>query len=76
MIDAKVKIHCTGNGKDLDAHVLNYKPQVFLEVAIQTLKIRMVYKSQTKAFVGSLGGKEFVIKEEDLPKANREFVRK
>ena len=76
MIDAKVKIHCTDNGKDLDAYVLNYKPQAFLEVAIQTLKIRMVYKSQTKAFVGSLGGKEFVIKEEDLPKTNREFVRK
>lgn len=75
MIDAKVKIHCTDNGKDLDAHVLSYKPQAFLEVAFQTLKIRMVYKAQTKAFVGSLGGKEFVIKESDLPSDRKEYRR-
>ena len=42
MIDAKVKVHCTDAGKDFDMHVLGYKPKVFLEVAFQTLKIRMV----------------------------------
>jgi hypothetical protein len=75
MIDAKIKVRCTDNGKDLDAHVLNYKPQGFLEVAIQTLKLRLAYRAQTKAFVGSLGGKEFVVKEADLPQERREFQR-
>ena len=71
MIDAKVKVHCTDAGKDFDMHVLGYKPKVFLEVAFQTLKIRMVYKENTRAFVGSLGGREFVIREDSLPQENR-----
>jgi hypothetical protein len=75
MIDAKVKVHCTDAGKDFDMHVLGYKPKAFLEVAFQTLKIRMVYKENTKAFVGSLGGREFVIREESLPNTKQEFQR-
>lgn len=71
MIDAKVKVHCTDAGKDFDMYVLGYKPKVFLEVAFQTLKIRMVYKENTRAFVGSLGGREFVIREDSLPQENR-----
>lgn len=75
MIDAKVKIHCTDNGKDMEAHVLSYKPRAFLEVAFQTLKIRMTYKADTKAFVGSLSGREFVIKETMLPTERKEYKR-
>lgn len=75
MIDAKVKVHCTDAGKDFDMHVLGYKPKTFLEVAFQTLKIRMAYKENTKAFVGSLGGREFVIREEELPVERKEFKR-
>jgi hypothetical protein len=75
MIDAKVKVHCTDAGKDFDMHILGYKPKVFLEVAFQTLKIRMAYKENTKAFVGSLGGREFVIREDSLPTERKEFKR-
>jgi hypothetical protein len=75
MIDAKVKIHCTDNGKDVEAHILNYKPKAFLEVAFQTIKIRMVYKENTKVFFGSLMGREFVIKEDALPKEHKDFRR-
>jgi hypothetical protein len=75
MIDSKIKVHCTDAGKDFDMHVLGYKPKAFLEVAFQTLKIRMVYKENTKAFVGSLGGREFVIREESLPNTKQEFQR-
>ncbi len=75
MIDAKVKVHCTDAGKDFDMHVLGYKPKAFLEVAFQTLKIRMAYKENTKAFVGSLGGREFVIREDALPIERKEFKR-
>jgi hypothetical protein len=75
MIDSKVKVHCTDAGKDFDMHVLGYKPKAFLEVAFQTLKIRMVYKENTRAFVGSLGGREFVIREDALPKEHKDFQR-
>lgn len=75
MIDAKIKIHCTDNGKDVEAHVLNYKPRAFLEVAFQTVKLRMVYKENTRVFFGNLMGREFTIKEDSLPKEHKEFRR-
>lgn len=76
MIDSKIKVHCTDNGKDFEMHILGYKPKVFLEVAFQTLKIRMIYKENTRVFVGNLGGREFVIVEDALPKEHRkEFQR-
>lgn len=75
MIDSQIKVHCTDAGKDFDMHVLGYKPKAFLEVAFQTLKIRMVYKENTKAFVGNLGGREFVIREDSLPVERKEFKR-
>jgi hypothetical protein len=75
MIDAKVKIRCTDNSKAVDAHVLSYKPKTFLEVAVQTVKLRMVYKENTKVFVGNMLGREFVIKEDALPQERKEFSR-
>ncbi len=75
MIDQKIKVHCTDAGKDFDMHVLGYKPKGFLDVAFQTLKIRLAYMERTKAFVGSLGGREFVVREEDLPSTKHEYKR-
>lgn len=75
MIDSKIKIRCTDNNKDLDAHVLNYKPKAFLEVAVHTVKLRMIYKENTKVFVGNMLGKEFVIKEDMLPQERKDFSR-
>ena len=75
MIDSKIKIHCTDNGRDLDAYILNYKPKIFLEVSLQTIKLRLVYKENTRAFVGNIGGKEFVLKEENLPQENKGYTR-
>jgi hypothetical protein len=75
MIDSKIKVHCTDAGKDFDMHVLGYKPKAFLEVAFQTIKIRLAYMERTRAFVGSLGGREFVFREENLPKETMEYKR-
>lgn len=75
MIDALIKVHCTDAGKDFDMHVIGYKPKVFLEVAFLTVKIRMNYLERTKAFAGSVGGREFVIREDALPKERQEFKR-
>ena len=76
MIDSKVKVHCTDAGKDFDMHVLGYKPKAFLEVAFQTIKIRLAYMERTQVFVGSLGGREFVIREDALPQERQEFKRR
>lgn len=75
MIDAKVKIHCTDNNKDVEGHILNYKKGLFLEVAINTVKLRMTYRDRVKAYVGGMVGKEFVIKEEALPSEGKEYQR-
>jgi hypothetical protein len=75
MIDSKIKVRCTDAGKDFDMHILGYKPRVFLDVAFETIKLRLAYMERTKAFVGSLGGREFVIREEDLPQERKEFKR-
>lgn len=75
MIDSKIKVHCTDAGKDFDMHILGYKPKAFLEVAFQTIKLRLAYMERTRAFVGSLGGREFVVREDDLPKERKEFQR-
>ncbi len=75
MIDAKVKIHCTDNGKDIEAHILNYKSGLFLEVAVNTVKLRMTYRDRVRAYVGNMVGREFVIKEDALPEERKEFQR-
>jgi hypothetical protein len=75
MIDSLIKVHCTDAGKNFDMHVLAYKPKAFLDVAFQTLKLRLVYMERTKVFAGSLGGREFVIREDDLPNERKEFQR-
>jgi hypothetical protein len=75
MIDSKIKVHCTDAGKDFDMHILGYKPKVFLDVAFETIKLRLTYMERTKAFVGSLGGREFVVREEFLPKDKGEYQR-
>ena len=75
MIDSKIKVRCTDAGKDFDMYILGYKPRVFLDVAFETLKLRLTYMERTKAFVGSLGGREFVVRESDLPHERREYQR-
>jgi hypothetical protein len=75
MIDTKIKVHCTDAGKDFDMHILGYKAKVFLDVAFETIKLRLAYMERTKAFVGSLGGREFVVREDSLPKEKGEYQR-
>jgi hypothetical protein len=73
MIDAKVKVHCTDKDQYVDAHVLNYKPQKLLEVAVNTVKLSMFYKNGS--FIGKMAGLEFTIKEDTLPKEHKEYRR-
>ncbi len=70
---SKIMLHCTDKGRDVEAHILNHKPSQFLEVALNTVKLRMTYMN--KAYVGSMAGLEFVIKEDQLPREYKEFQR-
>lgn len=63
----KIQLHCTDKGVNIEADVLNHKRGVFLEAAVNTVKLRMNYMKQTKAYVGSMAGLEFVVREENVP---------
>ena len=61
----KVMLHCTDKGVDVEAHILNHKRGVFLEAAVNTVKLRMTYMN--KAYVGSMAGLEFTVREDKVP---------
>ena len=67
----KVMLHCTDKGVDVEAHILNHKRGVFLEAAMNTVKVRLVYQKQSKTYVGSMAGLEFTIREEKVPNEHR-----
>ena len=54
---------------------IDLQGKAYLDVAFETLKIRMVYKPQGQVFVGNLGGREFVVKESTLPNERQEYNR-
>jgi hypothetical protein len=70
---SKIKVFCTDKDQYVDADILNHKPKQFLEVALNTVRIRMSYKNN--AYVGSMAGLEFVINEDQLPKDYKEYQR-
>jgi hypothetical protein len=68
-----VEVTCTDNGKKVTGYILNYRAKDQLEISLNTVKIRMQYKSGI--FVGSMAGMEFVLQEEALPRQFKDFHR-
>ena len=68
-----VEVTCTDNGKKVTGYILNYRAKDHLEISLNTVKIRMQYKSGI--FVGSMAGMEFVVEEEALPRQFKDFHR-
>ena len=68
-----VDVTCTDNGKKVTGYILNYRVKDQLEISLNTVKIRMQYKSGI--FVGSMAGMEFVVHEEALPRQFKDFHR-
>ena len=68
-----VAVTCTDNGKKVTGYILNYRAKDQLEISLNTVKIRMQYKSGI--FVGSMAGMEFVVQEEALPRQFKDFHR-
>jgi len=68
-----VEVTCTDNGKKVTGYILNYRAKDQLEISLNTVKIRMQFKSGI--FVGSMAGMEFVVQEEALPRQFKDFHR-
>ena len=68
-----VEVICTDNGKKVIGYILNYRIKDHLEISLNTVKIRMQYKSGV--FVGSMAGMEFVVQEDTLPRQFRDYQR-
>ena len=68
-----VDVTCTDNGKKVTGYILYYRAKDQLEISLNTVKIRMQYKSGI--FVGSMAGMEFVVEEEALPRQFKDFHR-
>jgi len=68
-----VEVTCTDNGRKVIGYVLNYREKEQLEISLNTVKIRMQYKSGI--FVGSMAGMEFVVQEDTLPRQFKDFQR-
>ena len=68
-----VDVTCTDNGKKVTGYILNFRAKDQLEISLNTVRIRMQYKSGI--FVGSMAGMEFVVQEEALPRQFKDFHR-
>lgn len=68
-----VEVTCTDNGKKVIGYILNYRVKDQLEISLNTVKIRMQYKSGI--FVGSMAGMEFVVQEDTFPRQFKDFQR-
>ncbi|CAM8347403.1 protein of unknown function [Candidatus Methylopumilus planktonicus] len=68
-----VEVTCTDNGKKVTGYILNYRAKDQLEISLNTVKVRMQYKSGI--FIGSMAGMEFVVQEEALPRQFKDFHR-
>ena len=68
-----VEVTCTDNGRKVIGYILNYREKDQLEISLNTVKIRMQYKSGI--FVGSMAGMEFVVQEDTLPRQFKDFQR-
>jgi hypothetical protein len=68
-----VEVTCTDNGKKVTGYILNYRAKDQLEISLNTVKIRMQYKSGI--FVGSMAGMEFIVQENMLPRQFQEYKR-
>ena len=68
-----VEVTCTDNGKKVIGYILNYRAKDQLEISLNTVKIRMQYK--TGIFVGTMAGMEIVVQEDTLPRQFKDFQR-
>lgn len=62
-----VTLHCTDRGQNVTADILNHREGHVLEVALNTVKLRLMYNKDTKTYVGSMAGLEFTVAKDQVP---------
>jgi hypothetical protein len=70
---SKVKVYCTDKDRFVDADILNIREGQFVEIALNTVKVRLNYNKND--YVGSMAGLEFVLKEDQIPRDYKEYTR-
>jgi hypothetical protein len=70
-----IKVHCTDKGMDVDGFILNHRHNMFMEVAINTVKVKFQYDAQFDQYVGNMAGLEWIVKGADVPDDYHEFKR-
>lgn len=68
MLDAEVLVRCTNNGRSVTGHILQYRHHESIQVALNTVKVTLIYNKQFDEYVGSMSGLEMIIKSNELPK--------
>ena len=64
-----IKLHCTDNNKIVDAEVASIREENQIEAVIgKTVKVRLLYNSRHRTYIGETNGLEFTIKADDIPK--------
>jgi len=71
----EIKVHCTDKGMDVNGYILNHNPGVFMDVAINTVKVKLTYNKQFNQYVGSMAGFEWIVTSENIPKDIPQFKR-
>ena len=59
-------VECTDNGKTLEVDIGDFKPESFLTVYMNTVKVNLQYDTKHKIYVGSMAGLEFITDGPDL----------
>jgi hypothetical protein len=63
-----VTLHCTDKDQNVEAEIVNHRPEVFLEVVINSaIKMSMQYNKANTVYVGSAAGLEFTVKQDQVP---------
>ena len=74
-----VTLHCTDKDQNVEAEIVNHRPEVFLEVVINSaIKMSMQYNKANTVYVGSAAGLEFTVKQDQVPEqpTAKEFKRR
>ena len=58
--DNEAVIKCTDNGKQVTASVLDFIPEVYLVVNVNTVSVNLQFVSKFDHYVGSMAGMEFI----------------
>ena len=52
-----VTVHCTDKGQSIEADLINFHEDKFIDVVLNTVRIKLVYNG--KLYVGNMAGLEF-----------------